>query len=131
MVKALVVEDEADIRHLLIEQLEDKGYQVRKADNGAVALQRVKEEIPDIIFVDILISVMDGMLFVSELRENPETSGIPVVLVTAIDLTGVLPRARELGIKHLLAKPWELESLDLMLNQALIPTDKEWEIPAL
>jgi len=50
MVKALVVEDEADIRHLLIEQLEDKGYQVRKADNGAVALQRVKEEIPDIIF---------------------------------------------------------------------------------
>jgi len=75
--------------------------------------------------------VMDGMLFVSELRENPETSGIPVVLVTAIDLTGVLPRARELGIKHLLAKPWELESLDLMLNQALIPTDKEWEIPAL
>ena len=77
MVKALVVEDEADIRHLLIEQLEDKGYQVRKADNGAVALQRVKEEIPDIIFVDILISVMDGMLFVSELRENPETSGIP------------------------------------------------------
>jgi CheY-like chemotaxis protein len=131
MVKALVVEDEADIRHLLIEQLEDKGYQVRKADNGAVALQRVKEEIPDIIFVDILISVMDGMLFVSELRENPETSGIPVVLVTAIDLTGVIPRARELGVKHLLAKPWELESLDLMLNQALIPTDKEWEIPAL
>ena len=131
MVKALVVEDEADIRHLLIEQLEDKGYQVRKADNGAVALQRVKEEVPDIIFVDILISVMDGMLFVSELRENPETSGIPVVLVTAIDLTGVIPRARELGVKHLLAKPWELESLDLMLNQALIPTDKEWEIPAL
>lgn len=131
MVKALVVEDEQDIRHLLVEQLEEKGYDVRKADNGAVALQRVKEEIPDIIFVDILMPVMDGLLFVSELRESPETAGIPVVLVTAIDLTGVISRARELGVKHLLAKPWEVQSLDLMLNQALIPTDDEWDIPTL
>lgn len=128
MVKALVVEDEQDIRHLLVEQLVEKGYQVRKADNGAVALQRVKEEMPDIIFVDILMPVMDGLLFVSELRESPETSEIPVVLVTAIDLSGVISRARELGVKHLLAKPWEEKSLDLMLNQALIPTDNEWDI---
>ncbi|PKB71594.1 MAG: hypothetical protein BZY87_04920 [SAR202 cluster bacterium Io17-Chloro-G6] len=131
MDKALVVEDEQDIRHLLIEQLKDKGYQVRKADNGAVALQRVREEIPDIIFVDILMPVMDGLHLVSELRENPETSEIPVVLVTAIDLAGVIPRARELGVKLLLAKPWEPESLDLILNQALIPSDNEWQIPAL
>ena len=67
MVKALVVEDEEDIRNLLVEQLLDKGCQVRKADNGAIALQRVKEEIPDIIFVDIVMPVMDGILFVSEL----------------------------------------------------------------
>ena len=129
MVKVLVVEDEADIRHLLVEQLEEKGYQVRKADNGAVALQRVKEEIPDVIFVDILMPVMDGLLLVSELRENPDTSGIPVVLVTAINLSGVIPRARELGIKLLLAKPWEPKSLDLILNQALVPTKGEWDLP--
>jgi len=131
MVKVLVVEDEADIRHLLVEQLEEKGYQVRKADNGAVALQRVKEEIPDVIFVDILMPVMDGLLLVSELRENPDTSVIPVVLVTAINLSGVIPRARELGIKLLLAKPWEPKSLDLVLNQALVPTKGEWDIPAV
>ncbi len=70
MVKALVVEDEEDIRNLLVEQLLDKGCQVRKADNGAIALQRVKEEIPDIIFVDIVMPVMDGILFVSELRKT-------------------------------------------------------------
>ena len=131
MAKVLVVEDEEDIRHLLIDQLEDKGHRVRKADNGAVALQRVREERPDIIFVDILMPVMDGLLFVSELREDPETSGIPVVLVTGIDLTGVISRARELGVKLLLAKPWEPESLDLMLNQALVPKDHEWDIPTL
>ena len=99
----------------MVEQLVENAYQVRKADNGAVALQSVKEEMPDIIFVDILMPVMDGLLFVSELREIPETSEIPVVLVTAIDLSGVISRAKELGVKHLLAKPWEEKSLDLML----------------
>lgn len=124
MVKALVVEDEEDIRNLLVEQLLDKGCQVRKADNGDVALQRVREEIPDIIFVDIVMPVMDGILFVAELRKDPKTSGIPVVLVSAINLPGLRSRAQMLGVDHLLAKPWDLESLDRMLQ-----INSEWEIP--
>ena len=124
MVKALVVEDEEDIRNLLVEQLLDKGCQVRKANNGAVALQLVRDEIPDIIFVDIVMPVMDGVIFVSELRKLPETSKIPVVLVTAIDLPGLRSRARTLGVNHLLGKSWDLDSLDLMLQ-----INSEWEIP--
>ena len=124
MVKALVVEDEEGIRNLLIEQLLDKGCQVRKANNGAVALQLVRDEIPDIIFVDIVMPVMDGVIFVSELRKLPETSKIPVVLVTAIDLPGLRSRARTLGVDHLLGKPCDLDSLDLMLQ-----INSEWEIP--
>ena len=58
MVKALVVEGEADIRHLLVDQLKDKGFQVRKGDSTVVALQRVKEERPDVIFVDIVLSLI-------------------------------------------------------------------------
>lgn len=86
MVKALVVEDEEDIRNLLVEQLLDKGCHVRWAANGALALMRVQEEIPDIIFVDIVMPVMDGILFVSELRKQPATERTPVVLVSAISL---------------------------------------------
>jgi len=124
MVKALVVEDEEGIRNLLVEQLLDKGCQVRKANNGAVALQLVRDEIPDIIFVDIVMPVMDGVIFVSELRKLPETSKIPVVLVTTIDLPGLRSRARTLGVDHLLGKPCDLDSLDLMLQ-----INSEWEIP--
>lgn len=124
MVKALVVEDEEDIRNLLVEQLLDKGCHVRKADNGDAALKRVNEEIPDIIFVDIVMPVMDGILFISELRKNPETSKVPVVLVSAIDLPGLRQRANMLGVHHLLAKPWDLDSLDRMLQ-----INNEWEIP--
>ena len=116
MVKPLVVEDEEGIRNLLVEQLLDKGCQARKANNGAVALQLVRDEIPDVIFVDIVMPVMDGVIFVSELRKLPETSKIPVVLVTAIDLPGLRSGARTLGVNHLLGKPWDLDSLDLMLQ---------------
>jgi CheY-like chemotaxis protein len=126
MVKALVVEDEEDIRNLLVEQLLDKGCEVRKADNCAVALQRIKEEIPDIIFVYIVMPVMDGILFISELRRDPETSNVPVVLVSAINLPGLKERAEMLGVNHLLAKPWDDESLDRTLK-----INDEWKIPAI
>jgi len=124
MVKALVVEYEEDIRNLLVEQLLDKGCQVRKANNSAGAFQLVKDEIPDIIFVDIVMPVMDGVIFLSDLRKLPGTSKIPVVLVTAIDLPSLRSRARTLGVAHLLGKPWDLISLDLMLQ-----INSEWEIP--
>ena len=124
MVKALVVEYEEDIRNLLVEQLLDKGCQVRKANNSSVALQLGKDEIPDIIFVDIVMPVMDGVIFLSDLRKLPGTSKIPVVLVTVIDLPGLRSRARTLGVDHLLGKSWDLDSLDLMLQ-----INSEWEFP--
>lgn len=122
MVNVLVVEDEEDIRNLLVEQLEEKGYKVRKADNGATGLQRVTELVPDVIFVDVKMPVMDGFLFVSELRQNPETSKIQVVMVTAINIPDAETRAQALGVKHRLAKPWDPESLEQVLEQVL-PTN--------
>ena len=52
MLKDLVVEDEEDIKQLLLEELEDKGFPVVLAEDGAMALQRLSHYIPDIIFVD-------------------------------------------------------------------------------
>ncbi len=130
MVYALVVEDEEDIRNLLVEQLQDKGCIVKKADNGAVALKRVAEQNPDIIFVDVNMPVMDGFLFISELQEHPDTFEIPIVVVTAIDLPEVKDRADALGVKLVLNKPWLQHELDLVIVQAAIQLNLEWEIPA-
>ena len=102
----------------------NKGCQVRKANNSAVALQLVRDAIPEIIFADIVMPVMDGVIFLSELRKFPGTSKIPVVLVTAIDLPGLRSRARILRVDHLLGKPWDPDSLDLMLQ-----INNEWEFP--
>ena len=131
MVNVLVVEDEEDIRNLLIDQLQDKGCTVRKADNGAVALQRVREDKPDMIFVDIQMPVMDGFLFISELQKNPETFEIPIVVVTAINLPEVKTRAAELGVSLVLSKPWSLWELDMVIEQTQTQLKLEWEIPVL
>ena len=119
MVNALVVEDEEDIRNLLIEQLSDKGCRVQKAGNGAAALRRVRRQKPDIIFVDIMMPVMDGINLITELQKDPETRDVPVVLVTAISTPNVTLKAIALGVKYRLTKPWEQSQLDYVFEQAL------------
>ena len=118
MVRALVVEDEEDIKRLLVEELEDRGYQVREAGNGVTAMERVSEQLPDIIFADIMMPVMDGFDLISKLREDPKTSGIPVVLVTGMNARNAERIARDLGVRHHLTKPWEPWALDDVLEQA-------------
>ena len=117
MLKALIVEDEEDIKQLMLEVLEDKGYQVSVAGNGEIALQRIGEEMPDIIFADVFMPVMDGLDLISRLKENPDTSGIPVVIVTVMNARDTEKKAKELGVEHYLNKPWESAELDLVLER--------------
>jgi CheY-like chemotaxis protein len=119
MINALVVEDEEDVRHLLVEQLKDKGCRVQKAGNGAAALRRVRQQIPDIIFVNIMMPVMDGIDLITELQENPETRDVPVILVTAVSTPNITLKAIDLGVKYRLTKPWEQKQLDFVFEQAL------------
>ena len=131
MYKALVVEDEADIRHLLAEQLEDMGCEVRNAAHGAAALRRIREVRPDIIFVDINMPVMDGIDLITELQKNPDTIDLPVVLVTAVSTPAITLKAIELGVKYRLAKPWEQKQLDFVFEQALNITKPIKQAPIL
>jgi len=84
--RVLVVEDDNDTRALLREYLEGAGLEVTSAENGRDALYVVNRESPDAILLDLGMPVMDGLDFLRNLRENPYTSGTPVVVVTAMDL---------------------------------------------
>jgi signal transduction histidine kinase/CheY-like chemotaxis protein len=83
----LVVEDHEDTREMMARTLAGDGWKVRQAENGRVALQRVAEARPDLILLDLMMPEMDGFEFISHLRENNEWRGIPVVVVTAKDMT--------------------------------------------
>ena len=126
MLKALVVEDEEDIKQLLLEELEDKGYEVLLADDGEVALQRLSQEIPDIMFVDVYMPVMDGLELITRIKGDPATARIPVVMVTVMNALATEKKARELGVEHYLTKPWESGELDLILDQVLKLDSQRW-----
>ena len=117
MVKALVVEDEEDIRNLLVEQLLDKGCEVRKADNGDVALQRVSEEIPDIIFVDIVMPVMDGIDFLLALRKESNGDTPKVIFCTTENDAEHITRAITAGANEYIMKPFDRDIIEAKFQE--------------
>ena len=115
----LVVEDDEDIRNLLVEQLGDKGFHVRQSGDGAAALRRATGQKPDLMFVDIMMPIMDGIELITELQKDPATSDIPIVLVTAVSTPDITMQAVRLGVQYRLTKPWAPEDLDYVLEQSL------------
>ena len=85
--RALVVEDDEVNRTLLRRTLEDDGWDVVEAENGAVALERLAVQTADVILLDLMMPVMDGFEFAVQLRQREEWRSIPVIVVTAKELT--------------------------------------------
>ncbi len=85
--RVLVVEDEKATREMVVRFIQKDGWEVAEAGDGREALDRIAERKPDIIFLDLMMPVMDGFEFIREMRANPELHSIPVVVVTAKDLT--------------------------------------------
>ncbi|MFA9421900.1 MAG: response regulator, partial [Gammaproteobacteria bacterium] len=83
----LLVEDDPATREIMVRTLEDAGWQVSEAGNGREALERMAQERPQVILLDLMMPVMDGFGFLAELRTRPEWQQIPVIVITAKDLT--------------------------------------------
>ena len=82
--KILVVEDEADVRVYLSRVLEENGFRVGSAADGAAALREVEKERPDVIMLDLSMPETSGVRFYRNLKERPELRDIPVIFVTGI-----------------------------------------------
>jgi PAS domain S-box-containing protein len=83
----LVVEDDAETRRVMARLLTRDGWSVVQAENGRVALERVAEQRPALILLDLIMPTMDGLEFLTALRAMDDASAIPVVVVTAKDLS--------------------------------------------
>jgi signal transduction histidine kinase/DNA-binding response OmpR family regulator/sensor domain CHASE-containing protein len=83
----LVVEDDPDIRRLLKDMLQVEGWEVDEAENGAAALEQIKHKRPSAILLDLMMPVMNGFDFLEALRGRIEWRGIPVIILTARELS--------------------------------------------
>jgi CheY-like chemotaxis protein len=83
----LIVEDNASTREILGRVLSSAGWSVTEAENGRIALESMKQALPSLILLDLLLPEMDGFDFLAELRKSPEWRAIPVIVLTACDLS--------------------------------------------
>ena len=102
--RVLLVEDHEATRQFLRRMLIGEGCQVTEAENGRVALERLAEIRPDLILLDLIMPEMDGFEFLAELRKTPASREIPVVVVTAADLTEEDHRRLNVGVERVLDK---------------------------
>src|SRR5215831_7195008 len=103
--KILIVDDESFNVDYLEQELEDLGYITMNARNGREALEKVALEAPDLILLDIMMPVMDGLTVCRILKEDDETRLIPIVIMTALDSINDRIKGIEAGADDFLTKP--------------------------
>ena len=115
----LVVDDNEINRFVATEMLEDMGYEVEMAENGAEAVERVKQKEFVVVLMDCQMPVMDGYAATREIRRIEETLGRhqPIVALTAHALSGERERVMAAGMDDYLSKPVRLSSLDKVIRR--------------
>ncbi len=111
MAKILIVDDEQDIADLISYNLEKEGYSTIKAYDGGDVLKTVKAQKPDLIILDLMLPRMSGMDICRAIRANPETSHLPIIMLTAkadeVDkIIGL-----EIGADDYITKPFSVKEL--------------------
>src|SRR5215510_585271 len=122
--RVLLVEDDADLREALIDDLADSGNEVIEARDGAEALAIMRETRPDIVVLDLLMPVMDGWQFRVEQRRDPELARTPVVAISASGTAA----ARAVDADLYLAKPFGAGTLVDAIETVLATRARKDEI---
>jgi CheY-like chemotaxis protein len=113
----LVVEDKASLTQMLQFLFLSKGLSVQIAFNGKEALEKAVSIIPSLILMDIMMPEMDGFEVLEKLKEDPATSRIPVIMLTARKSREDMQRAKDLGAVEYITKPFKaVEVVDKVLR---------------
>jgi CheY-like chemotaxis protein len=107
--RVLVVEDDEAVRRLLEDALSDAGFSVRSASHGAEALLRLHHQTPNVIILDLMLPLINGVEILQTLRKQPHLATLPVLVVTgtattAFDLRAFVPL-------RVMRKPLDLDAL--------------------
>ncbi|MGQ0736627.1 MAG: ATP-binding protein, partial [Acidobacteriota bacterium] len=106
--RILVVDDDANIRELLKQELEEAGYRVRLATNGREGLAEIRRERPDLVILDVMMPEMNGFDVAAVLKNDPATTDLPILILSIVQDK---ERGYRLGVDRYLTKPIDTELL--------------------
>ena len=102
--KILIVEDDNFVAEVYLAKLSEMGYETALAQNGEEGLAELKKGKVDLILLDILMPIMNGIEMLEEVKKNEEWKNIPVILLTNIGEKESIQKVREMGVKNYLIK---------------------------
>lgn len=107
----VVAEDNPLIANLVKFKMEKSGYETLVGENGREALQLVETNAPDLVILDVMMPIMDGFEVLRRLKSNPQTEGIPVIMLTAKGTEEDILRGFESGAVDYMVKPFSVSEL--------------------
>lgn len=117
--RLLLIDDDPNLILLVKDYLEFRGYEVITAENGREALEVLSEDIPDMIICDIMMPEMDGYALVERVRQDPRTSWIPVLFLSAKGQSQDRVKGLSTGADVYMVKPFEPEELVAQVESSL------------
>ena len=117
--KILVVDDEEDILELVRYNLSKERYRVTSALSGEIALQKAREEHPDLILLDLMLPGLDGLSVCRELKRDPAIGGTPIIMLTAKGEDADIVVGLELGADDYIVKPFSPRVLQARIKAVL------------
>jgi chemosensory pili system protein ChpA (sensor histidine kinase/response regulator) len=115
----MVVDDSLTVRRVSQRLLERNGYEVLLAKDGVDALRQLQDVQPDVMLVDIEMPRMDGFDLTRNVRSNPATRGIPILMITSRTAEKHRNHALELGVNEYLGKPYQEDQLLSLIRRYL------------
>ena len=123
MAKILVIDDDSAINELIKINLELAYYKVICALDGSRGYALAKQELPDLIILDVMMPEIDGYTVAKRIRENPSTKDIPIIMLTALNMLQNKVQGFNIGADDYLVKPFEMEELLVRVKALLKRTN--------
>ena len=117
--RVLIVDDEPMTRNLLRLMLERAGFEISEAEDGLKALMILAEELPDVLLLDVMMPNLDGLTVCTKLREQPETSLLPIILLSARTGSEAVKLGMAAGATRYLGKPISRDQLIHTIREVL------------
>lgn len=119
MNRILVVDDDSAINELIKVNLELTGYSVIQSFDGVTAFAAAKQELPDLIVLDVMMPEVDGYTVAQRIRQNETTKNIPIIMLTALSQLNDKVKGFDIGVDDYLVKPFEMEELIVRVRALL------------
>ncbi len=118
--KILIVEDEQDIRQTLVDKFTDEGFDVFNAENGKKGLELALKEHPDLILLDIIMPVMDGITMAEKMREDKWGKNVSIIMLTNLSDVEKVSKVLESGVyEYLIKSDWKIADLVKRVKEKL------------